>query len=38
MVSITLTPISLNFARMSSICSDLTSSEDSNALIWPWVT
>ena len=37
-VSTTLTPISLNFARMSSICSDLTSSEDSNALIWSWVT
>ena len=37
-VSTTLTPIPLNIARMSSICSDLTSSEDSNALIWSWVT
>jgi len=31
-------PISLNFARMLSICSELTSSEASNALIWSWVT
>ena len=36
-VSTTLTPISLNIARMSSICSELTSSERSE-LIWSWVT
>ena len=37
-VSTTLTPISLNMARMSSICSELTSSEGSTELIWSWVT
>ena len=37
-VSTTLTPISLNIARMSSICSELTSSEGSTELIWSWVT
>ena len=38
LASTTLMPISLNFARMLSICSELTSSEASNALIWSWVT
>ena len=33
LASTTLMPISLNFARMLSICSELTSSEASNALI-----
>jgi hypothetical protein len=37
-VSTTLTPISLNMARMSSICSELTSSEGRTELIWSWVT
>ena len=37
-VSTTLTPISLNMARTSSICSELTSSEGSTELIWSWVT
>ena len=37
-VSTTLTPISLNIASTSSICSELTSSEGSTALIWSWVT
>ena len=32
-VSTTWTPISLNFARRSSICSDLTSAEESNAFL-----
>ena len=36
-VSTTLTPISLNIARTSSICSELTSSEGKE-LIWSWVT
>ena len=35
-VSTTLTPISLNMARMSSICSELTSFD--RELIWSWVT
>ena len=38
LVSTTSTPISLKFARMSSIRSDLTSPEDNNAFIWSWVT
>ena len=37
-VSTTLTPISLNIARTSSICSELTSSEGRTALISSWVT
>ena len=37
-VSTTLMPISLNMARTSSICSELTSSEGSTELIWSWVT
>ena len=37
-VSTTLTPISLNMARTSSICSELTSSEGKTELIWSWVT
>ena len=37
-VSTTLTPISLNIASTSSICSELTSSEGSTELIWSWVT
>jgi len=36
--STTLTPISLNMARTSSICSELTSSEGRTALIWSTVT
>ena len=34
LVSTTLTPISLNIDRMSSICSELASFEGSNELIW----
>ena len=37
-VSTTLTPISLNIASTSSICSELTSSEGRTELIWSWVT
>ena len=37
-VSTTLTPISLNIASTSSICSELTSSEGNTELIWSWVT
>jgi hypothetical protein len=37
-VSTTLTPIWLNMASTSSICSDLTSSESNTELIWSWVT
>ncbi len=37
-VSTRLTPISLNMASTSSICSELTSSECNTALIWSWVT
>ena len=37
-VSTTLTPISLNIASTSSICSELTSSEGKTELIWSWVT
>src|SRR5262249_45531742 len=33
-VSTTLTPISLNMASTSSICSELTSSEGNTELIW----
>ena len=36
--STTLTPISLNIASTSSICSELTSSEGITALIWSMVT
>ena len=36
--STTFTPISLNVASTSSICSELTSSEGKTALIWSWVT
>jgi len=37
LVSTTLTPISLNMVSRSSICSELTSSEGSTALICSWV-
>ena len=37
-VSTTFTPISLNMASTSSICSELTSSEGNTELIWSWVT
>ena len=37
-VSTTLMPISLSIAQMSSICSEVTSSEGSTELSWSWVT
>jgi hypothetical protein len=34
-ISTTLTPISLNMASTSSICSELTSSEGNTEPVWP---